>query len=76
MADEAEDAKVEFANRAAGWRASHLWLHHMAHGAQALDDHSIEEYERISETLVEGIRHPLRQLESACFWILEGSPLG
>jgi ATP-dependent helicase HepA len=76
MADEAEDAKVEFAHRAAGWRASHLWLQHVAHGAQALDDRDIEEYERISDTLIEGIRHPLRQLESACFWILEGGPLG
>src|SRR5260221_5462389 len=65
MADEAEDAKVEFAHRAAGWRASHLWLQQEAHGTQALDDHSIEKYERLSETLFEGLRHPLRQLESA-----------
>jgi len=76
MIDEAEDAKVEFAQRAAGWRASHLWLHHIANGTQELDDHPIEEYERASEALVEGIRHPLRQLESACFWILEGNPGG
>lgn len=76
MADEAEDAKAEFAQHAAGWRASQLWLHHVANNTQALDNHPIEEYERISEALVEGIRHPLRQLESACFWILEGETLG
>lgn len=76
MADEAEDAKAEFAQHAAGWRASHLWLHQVVHGAQAPDNLSLEEYERISEALVEGIRHPLRQLESACFWILEGGTLG
>jgi hypothetical protein len=76
MADEAKDAKTEFAHRAAGWRASHLWLHHVANGTQELDDHSIEEYERVSEALVEGIRSPLRHLESACFWILEGSQIG
>jgi len=76
MIDEAEDAKVEFAQRAAGWRASHLWLHHIANGTQELDDHPIKEYDRASEALVEGTRHPLRQLESACFWILEGNPGG
>ncbi|OLE52361.1 MAG: hypothetical protein AUG51_18390 [Acidobacteria bacterium 13_1_20CM_3_53_8] len=76
MADEAEDAKAEFAQRASGWRAAHLWLHHIAQDTQEMDDHAIEEYERASAALVEGIRHPLRQLESACFWILEGSPVG
>lgn len=76
MADEAEDAKAEFAQRTAGWRAAHLWLHHIASDTQELNVHSIEEYKHVSATLVEGIRHPLRQLESACFWILEGSLVG
>ena len=76
MVDEAEDAKAEFAQRATGWQAAHLWLHHITNGTQELDDYLIEEYERASEALVEGIRHPLRQLESVCFWILEGNPAG
>lgn len=75
MVDEAEDAKAEFAQRATGWKAAHLWLHHIADSGQAEDNHFIEEYEHASTALIEGIRHPLRQLESACFWILEGSPV-
>lgn len=74
MVDEAEDAKEEFENHTAGLRAAHLWLHNVANNdTQKLDNTAIEEYERASAALVEGIRHPLRQLESACFWILEGS---
>lgn len=75
MADEAEDAKAEFAQHAAGWRASHLWFHHISNGSREQDEHALEEYEHVSEALIEGIRHPLRQLESACFWVLEGSPV-
>lgn len=75
MADEAEDAKAEFAQHAAGWRASDLWLHHIGNGTREPDEHALEEYEHVSEALIEGIRHPLRQLESACFWVLEGSPV-
>jgi ATP-dependent helicase HepA len=75
MADEAEDAKAEFAQHATGWRASHLWFHQIGSSPPEQDERALEEYERVSEALVEGIRHPLRQLESACFWVLEGSPV-
>ncbi len=75
MADEAEDAKAEFAQHAAGWRASDLWFHHIGNGTREPAEQALEEYEHVSEALIEGIRHPLRQLESACFWVLEGSPV-
>jgi ATP-dependent helicase HepA len=68
MVDMAEEAAEEFARHAAGWRAARRWI------AGSLDDDdlsSVEEYERVSRALIEGIERPLRRLESVCFWYLQ-----
>ena len=72
MQDEADIAKSDFAQRAAGLRAAALWLQRTSGGEEQRNNPAIEEYERISEALIEGVRHPLHQLESICFWRLEG----
>ncbi|GCE23212.1 helicase-related protein [Dictyobacter kobayashii] len=72
MQDEADIAQSDFTQRAAGLRAADLWLQRASGREEQRSNPAIEEYKRTSEALVEGIRHPLHQLESVCFWRLEG----
>jgi hypothetical protein len=65
----AEEAHAVYTRRILGQRAAHQWLRGEPSNAE------IDEYERISTLLIEGIAHPLIQLESACFWWLK-SPSG
>jgi hypothetical protein len=73
MEGEADDAKSDFAQRAAGLRAADLWLQRTSGETKQRNNPAIEEYKHISAALVEGIRRPHHQLESVCFWRLEGS---
>jgi len=72
LEDVAMEARGEFAQRAAGLHAADLWLNRITHVNRERRKSDIKEYEKIADALVEGILHPLRQLESACFWIIEG----
>lgn len=63
----AEEAQDVYTRRILGQRAAHQWLRGEPSNAE------IDEYERISALLIEGIAHPLIQLESACFWWLKAS---
>jgi len=63
----AEEAQSMYMRRILGQRAAHQWLRGEPSNAE------IDEYEQISDLLIEGIAHPLIQLESACFWWLKAS---
>ena len=66
----AEEAEEEYRIAASGLRAAQYWLSSQEELDSAAEIDSVEEYERISSALVEGIRYPFWRLESACFWIL------
>jgi hypothetical protein len=63
----ADEAHSEFERRITGQRAAHRWLSGERSSAE------IDEYERISGLLVEGILKPQIKLESVCFWWLKAS---
>jgi ATP-dependent helicase HepA len=65
-ADLSEEADEQFRKTASGLKAAQYWLYNSQGLAPCMDSVHIEEYERISAALVEGIRHPLWRLESAC----------
>jgi ATP-dependent helicase HepA len=76
MADMAEEARREFEQHVAGLRAARTWQQRYSSASDTkrlLSRKEIEEYERVSVALIEGIRRPMRQLESVCYWILEGN---
>jgi ATP-dependent helicase HepA len=75
MADMAEEARNEFEQHAAGLRAAHIWQQRYSSASDTkhlLSLKEIEEYELVSVALIKGIRRPMKQLESVCYWILEG----
>lgn len=66
--DVAREAMEDFERKALGLQAAHHWFQHVYGKTTPMVN--IDEYKQISNALVEGIRHPLWRLESACFWIL------
>ncbi len=68
MADVAEEATEEFDRRVTGWRAAYHWMHGIDRDPQTFQE--IERFEKISAALVEGIRKPMRRLESVGYWHL------
>ncbi|MEI6046600.1 MAG: C-terminal helicase domain-containing protein, partial [Chloroflexota bacterium] len=68
MTEMAEEARVEFERHAIGWMAANRWRYGGVENTQVLKE--IRDYEIASAALVEGINHPLCQLESVCYWVL------
>lgn len=71
VSDLAEEAAEEFERTALGLRAATVWLHGQQHNDTSVDMSKVNDYENISAALIEGITHPLWQLESVCFWQIE-----
>jgi len=69
LRDEGEIAKAAFERLAAGMRARHAWLRQR--GTYDHDLVSFQQFEQISDALVESIRKPRITLESACFWVIQ-----
>jgi ATP-dependent helicase HepA len=69
LAGEAQDL---FFKQIAGLKAVYHWRSQYAGGQSMLTWEQIEDHERISQALVEGIRRPVRNLESVCYWVLQG----
>jgi len=74
MPDLALEAQAEFEQYAAGQRAAYQWFQANNFGQELDFEHDIAQYEQVSAQLVAGIRQPLCQLESVCFWSLRGKP--
>jgi hypothetical protein len=72
MQELAEEAQSEFQYQSSGQRAARQFLYG---GHSDLSLSEIEEYDRVSKALVEGIAHPIWELESVCFWLLKGEDL-
>jgi hypothetical protein len=66
-AERADDAAREFARRVAGWEAGLRWQARNGGGSE-VERPALEEYRQATEALVAGIRRPIVQLESICFW--------
>ena len=62
----AYEANSAFQQSVAGQRVAHRWLY----GDDVPLPREIDEYETISQALVQGLARPRCELESACFWIL------
>jgi superfamily II DNA or RNA helicase len=73
MQELAEEARLEFHYQSAGQRAARQFLY--GENADQFSLSEIAEYERVSEALIEGIAHPIWELESICFWLLQGEDL-
>jgi len=73
MDEVAEEAREVFDRQILGLKAAYRWQRHYANDLSGLDEKEIKEYEHVSEALIAGIRHPMLQLESVCYWILQGS---
>lgn len=71
MVDVAKEASETFKKNASGLRAAQYWLYSNRGLDPTIDLAHIDEYEKISTALVEGIQRPLWQLESVCFWVLQ-----
>jgi ATP-dependent helicase HepA len=72
MEEEAEFAKIEFTKKIAGLRAADRWFQRALGETNLKQTSTTDEYEQIAQALVKGISHPLCQMESVCFWRLEG----
>jgi ATP-dependent helicase HepA len=68
--DVAQEAAEEFERKHLGLRAAQHWFQQSYGQTKSASGLDINTYEEIAEALIEGIRHPLIQLESACFWML------
>lgn len=66
----AEEAAEDFERKLLGLRASRYWFNQIYSETTTTNNVNLEAYEQIANGLIEGIRHPLIQLESACFWWL------
>ncbi len=74
MPDLAQEAQAEFEHYAAGQRAAYQWFQTNNFSQEFDFERAIAQYEQVSTQLVAGIRQPLCQLESVCFWSLRGKP--
>lgn len=70
MPELAEDARETFEFQVSGQRAAKDFLYGKSNKFNNYCD--IDDFENSSEALVEGIAHPIFELESACFWIING----
>jgi ATP-dependent helicase HepA len=68
--DVAQEAAEEFEHKLLGLRATQYWLNRSYSQRNAAATMNLEVQKQISDTLTKGIRAPLIQLESACFWWL------
>lgn len=66
----AEEAAEEFERKLLGLRASRHWFNQIFGETTTSNNIDLEAFEQITNGLTEGIRRPLIQLESACFWWL------
>ncbi|MCL4868796.1 MAG: DEAD/DEAH box helicase family protein [Anaerolineae bacterium] len=66
----AQDASEEFERKLLGLRAAQHWFQRSYGEASVTNTIDLDAYQHIMDALIEGIRHPLIQLESACFWWL------
>jgi len=71
MDELAEEATATFERQVLGLQAASLWQRHYTHEPSLPYEQEIAAYQCVSKALVEGIRHPLRQLESVCYWVLQ-----
>jgi ATP-dependent helicase HepA len=72
MEDLAEEARAKFERRLMGLRAAYYWRQQEANSPTDLGmGNQLENFEAVADALIEGIRNPLRQLESVCYWVLE-----
>ena len=73
MDEVAEEAREVFDRQILGLKAAYRWQRHYANELSVLDEKEIKEYELVSQALIAGIRRPILQLESVCYWILQGN---
>ncbi|MFL5627809.1 MAG: helicase-related protein, partial [Ktedonobacteraceae bacterium] len=73
MDELAEEATATFERQVLGLQAASLWQRHYTGEPSLTSEQEIAAYQCVSNALVEGIRHPLRQLESVCYWVLQGA---
>lgn len=72
MEELAVEAKDVFEKQIAGLKAVYHWRSHYVNEQSVLMWEQIEDHRRIAQALVEGIRRPVRSLESVCYWVLQG----
>lgn len=72
MEELAGEAKDMFEKQIAGLKAVYHWRNHYVDGQSVLTWEQIEDHGHIAQALVEGIRRPVRSLESVCYWVLQG----
>lgn len=71
MEEVANEAQERFDQRLLGLRFASAWQEKYT-GRAGITSEELQKYDAISTALVEGIRHPIRHLESVCFWYLQG----
>ncbi len=71
MEEVAEEALETFDRQVLGLRFASLWQNRYA-GKPSITREELNMYSSISEALAEGIKRPVRRLESVCYWILQG----
>ncbi len=71
MEEVAEEALETFDRQVLGLRFASLWQQQYA-GKPSITKEELDMYNYISEALAEGIKRPVRRLESVCYWILQG----
>lgn len=71
MEEVAEEALETFDRQVLGLRFASLWQQQYA-GKPSITKEELDMYTYISEALAEGIKRPVRRLESVCYWILRG----
>lgn len=71
MEEVAEEALETFDRQILGLRFASLWQQQYA-GKPSITKEELDMHTYISEALAEGIKRPVRRLESICYWILRG----
>ena len=73
MEEIATEAQDVFDRQAAGLKAAYMWQKQYTSQPSPAIERELQDYEHISAALIEGLRHPIRRLESVCYWILQGN---
>ena len=71
MEEVATEALEIFDQRVLGLRFASDWQRQYA-GTSNITMEELHRYNAISEALAEGIRRPIRRLESVCYWVVQG----
>ena len=71
MEDVAAEALETFDQRVLGLRFASDWQQQHA-GRPGVTMEELSRHNAISEALAEGLRHPIRRLESVCYWVVQG----